>query len=1048
MATLTLYPSNDGTFIGKINVTLDDNKNKNQISSDDIETIIILDVSGSMGNNVPKLVNRVLPMMLKRLGYTENNNICLITFSDGAAMKKYTIKGLEQLQMRAGGGTYMKHAVFALKEYLTNYKKTYSTNMRYIRLLTLSDGDLSDQTETIKDCTALAQEIPNNYVINSTAIRFFTSGQPDTRGLSAVLQLNTFTEAKLCDVVSSYDDTGIADQFADVFKNDSMGYRNVMKIDEQLILPTPWEVDNAISEINLSVGENVVWFKNIPQNVSINGVPVTVDVSDLNDKNMRDVLNVKINYYFNQLKILKVINTADSNKKIENIVKYFTGLEKSLETSDVDLVKLLDDGSLRGRMEFFKNIVKKRTKSVATAMSQIANDNMVAKLNSAQQADYLRNVDVTKNAKGLARIAMNNGIDFNETVRKEIRDMHSHLSELDDIDDSDHTLSFFSQGTTLSGIKTVCELIDEDILDDIDITDILKMINIVGIACNGEIGDYPDPMTWRVNNIFAGCFVSLSDVLMVHSMTKGNKLKAPGIDTKYNEITNVIPFFDDDRIHQFMRKYAPSLLEYISSVGMRRIIADVPMTYGYTVAAGIWKLVEVIDKTKTEVNIMTFVKLIKTFQIAVGKYFDHILEHATKKQSDDLSFYIANNGITNMINPLVKLIKVDNFENMDKIMRAIYSYEVYQATRRLGKSSPNPEIFATDMLSKLNGIDLSDPSRNIKVTDLFEDDHNLTPDSIYSQYHVDQQLLDDTIKAFWYLDYMTLLPELIKGVFQANPVEYIKQLPQMNDKSICDALGLDINKYSLRDFKFYNIVQSYMFNSKAERVDDENFKMKIIDLVNKDGAEKLVRIDYVKKRYNDKYHTDVNAKRKQEIEKMKNMLVNKLLETDSLDEFVQLIKNGMTKNKTSHSIVNSSSYGCYELQSGLFDLSGNVPLRTKKIQILILGNDLNGSYVWNNGNVLHVNANELSNLFNELGENQVWNEIYEEYKTRNIHIYRGVENRHGHSNDKPSFWAMGYSSLEDMVRGISSSEWNTYKQNHHNCCGVKTFYSKGVQNSC
>jgi len=233
--------------------------------------------------------------------------------------------------------------------------------------LTLSDGELSDQAETIKDCTALAQEIPNNYVINSTAIRFFTSGQPDTRGLSAVLQLNTFTEAKLRDVVSSHNDSDTADKFASVFNNDSMGYRNIMKIDEQLILPTPWET-NTISEINLSVGENVVWFKNIPQNVSVNGVPVTVDVADLNDKNMREVLNVKINYYLNQLKILKVINTADSNKKIENIVKYFTDLEKSLETSDADLVKLLDDGGLRGRMEFFKNIVKKRTKSIATAM--------------------------------------------------------------------------------------------------------------------------------------------------------------------------------------------------------------------------------------------------------------------------------------------------------------------------------------------------------------------------------------------------------------------------------------------------------------------------------------------------------------------------------------------------------------------------------------------------------------------------------------------------------------------------------------------------------
>jgi hypothetical protein len=67
--------------------------------------------------------------------------------------------------------------------------------------------------------------------------------------------------------------------------------------------------------------------------------------------------------------------------------------------------------------------------------------------------------------------------------------------------------------------------------------------------------------------------VSLSDVLTVLDM--GQKLKHP-----YNteEIINVIPIFDDDRIHKFLRKYAPTILEYICSIGMRRIISDIPNT--------------------------------------------------------------------------------------------------------------------------------------------------------------------------------------------------------------------------------------------------------------------------------------------------------------------------------------------------------------------------------------------------------------------------------------------------------------------------------------
>ena len=61
------------------------------------------------------------------------------------------------------------------------------------------------------------------------------------------------------------------------------------------------------------------------------------------------------------------------------------------------------------------------------------------------------------------------------------------------------------------------------------------------------------------------------------------------------------------------------------------------------------------------------------------------------------------------------------------------------------------------------------------------------------------------------------------------------------------------------------------------------------------------------------------------------------------------------------------------------------------------------------------------------------NEIYKE----SCYVYRGRKpNRHGHGNDKPSFWAMGYQTLQEMIDNITDDEWTAYRKIHNNCCGT------------
>ena len=109
--------------------------------------------------------------------------------------------------------------------------------------------------------------------------------------------------------------------------------------------------------------------------------------------------------------------------------------------------------------------------------------------------------------------------------------------------------------------------------------------------------------------------------------------------------------------------------------------------------------------------------------------------------------------------------------------------------------------------------------------------------------------------------------------------------------------------------------------------------------------------------------------------------------------------------------------------------------------VLILGTNKKGDTIWNNGNVLRMKMNDIEKVFNDIGENDTWDKIKCIYMERDVHIYRNVNgddlpNRHSHCNGKPSYYAFGYQTLEAFIEGVTDDEWEKYKEEHHDCCGV------------
>ena len=90
--------------------------------------------------------------------------------------------------------------------------------------------------------------------------------------------------------------------------------------------------------------------------------------------------------------------------------------------------------------------------------------------------------------------------------------------------------------------------------------------------------------------------------------------------------------------------------------------------------------------------------------------------------------------------------------------------------------------------------------------------------------------------------------------------------------------------------------------------------------------------------------------------------------------------------------------------------------------------------VFNNGNI-YRSFMDFKEIVCKTDEDY-WNKIYTYISKMRRHIYRALENRQGHSNDKPSYWALGYNTIEEMLNTISKAEVEEYKKIHANCCGV------------
>mmetsp|Transcript_3701 Transcript_3701/g.10931 ORF Transcript_3701/g.10931 Transcript_3701/m.10931 type:complete len:1071 (-) Transcript_3701:279-3491(-) len=994
---------------------------------------LIMDNSASMGRWSATLINDVFPRMLDRLGVPDHEEMRLILFTCGVRVYKvHGASGLRNFSPPSQGSTQMRGVFPLLVSELTPGRPT--------NILVVSDGAVHDQEASVAAASAIANELAAQMpIVNARAIRLVTSSsaQPDTRALAAVLQYNTEAAAASIsdlDVYRSADIEMAAAQMASLFEDVSNASALKLTVEPPVLRLQPWDIDAVASVYLKPAAANTLFLTAPPTSVTLNGSPIAVKpAAEVTVDTLATILGDRVDAFLSKLRVLKVVSSAQASDEIQRIVSFWETFEASLAPPE-DIAPLLAAGGLRARRKYLAASTQRKLKSLTNMMRAIANDDRVGRLNASQQADYLRTTQAgTKNARGLAKRAEASGLDFDAAVRAEIKAMAAHLHELDALDDSAWSVSFYSQSTTLDGLKEVCELVNDAAFDSLLAVELLELVNLVGVPLAAPIGDFPDPMTYRVDALLPGACVSVADLTVAEKGRGGARLLHP---TSRQPIVNAVPLFEDARLQAFLQRHAPTTLECVASVGMRRMICEVPKTLPYTICAAIWQLIGAMDADKSHVHVELLSMLVPSYETSLkdqeGKgYFDYLMPHLLKpRHPEGKELFLNFNGCTNMIQPLWRLVCEGEYATLPRILRSLYSFEIYQVVRR--KCKNQPEGFAMDSLRRLLGVDVA--ARGTPLPEPFtrpaELRHCGTP-------HVDPALFAELKHELSFVHACTLIVPLFKAVREVEPLAAVRAIPPLSEASISEALQLT---YDLDTFLLYNLAQGFLFRTKQERIDKESNAPLLPDLganAGAAGADTVAR--FLEKQYAADYERRLSALAGQELRTLQEEHCAELLAVPTADAFNSLLQAGLTRGPVHFKIANTNSAGASELHAALLDASVTVPARGQKLWTWLTGTDRHNNPVWNGGNMMRTPLDPLRAALRSLGKGPLLAALEKAYKERRSHVYRGMANRQGHSNEKPSYFAYGHLSLEAFVRTLDLPGWTEYKREHATCCGVADY---------
>ena len=369
------YYPNKGVNETVIKIEIDEKEKSHPLNN---EFIFILDISGSMGPYVNQILTKVIPKVYEKFNYPNEKKIYLITFAMQSQYYHWNKEEFMKSTIEGDGGSFIAGALDKLGEILNKIDKDSLVN-----ILTLSDGEIGDQLETLKKADKLYNSYYSKFnYINSNAIRFLSYKNviPETRALCSLLNFNKIKKSNLIefnpDNLIMTDDK--LEEFSNLifenFKEEISGWKISCENDEKKLRIEP--IGELKNQILLKQGSNTFFYDGI-----IDNLPDLVNVSsdegstksisfgeDVNQENLNEIYKDTIYCIFDKVINNKVINTKESKKKNQDFINYI----KLLETKTKETEKIKTNNKLSSKLE------------------SITSDNEVSKLNSNQLNDFIQ----------------------------------------------------------------------------------------------------------------------------------------------------------------------------------------------------------------------------------------------------------------------------------------------------------------------------------------------------------------------------------------------------------------------------------------------------------------------------------------------------------------------------------------------------------------------------------------------------------------------------------------------------------------------------------
>ena len=303
------------------------------------EFIMILDKSGSMKGHVHRLVSKIIPNGLKKLNYSDNDKIHLITFDSSV---NYYIKSIKELRndrsLEGKGSTLIAKVYDKIKDILR-----YNPNKKNYRILILSDGKIQDKKQTIENASDDLLEFikKGKYLLSVGAIRYNSGNESgDTSAICSILRLNTDDSKERLLSEVSYDDSDeyISQKIYSYFNDDYFQSDFSIKSNKIKIRLEPW--GDGSNEVRLRGGKNILFLDKNPslENIGIyEGGVLKYTKADfkngykLNYSNYNEILGAKITMAIRKVRINKTLGSKMALAENQKIINYFENFEKRLE---------------------------------------------------------------------------------------------------------------------------------------------------------------------------------------------------------------------------------------------------------------------------------------------------------------------------------------------------------------------------------------------------------------------------------------------------------------------------------------------------------------------------------------------------------------------------------------------------------------------------------------------------------------------------------------------------------------------------------------------